>query len=132
VIVCGDIPWQQFVESVDRVVGDSVEHLREVCLWFDAVELGSFDQGVDRRGAVAAGIGTGEQLIFSAQGQFAFILPISVRKSRSTIAGIRIALVQRLRLCPTQADALAHFWQTERPNLAQTVLLSSAFQNTLE
>jgi hypothetical protein len=31
-----------------------------------AVELGGLDQGVDRRGAVAAGVGTGEQIVLAA------------------------------------------------------------------
>jgi hypothetical protein len=48
------------------VIGDAGQHVGEVVLRVAAVELGGLDQGVDRRGAVAAGVGTGEQIVLAA------------------------------------------------------------------
>ena len=56
----------------------------------ETVELGAFDQRVDRGGAAAAGIGAGKQVILTADGNRPVILPISGRRSRSIIAGTHI------------------------------------------
>jgi hypothetical protein len=48
------------------VIGDAGQHVGEVVLRVATVELGGLDQGVDRRGAVAAGVGTGEQIVLAA------------------------------------------------------------------
>jgi hypothetical protein len=53
----------------------------------EAVELGTFNQRIDRGGAAAAGIGAGKQIILAANGNRPFILPMSGRRSRSIIAG---------------------------------------------
>jgi hypothetical protein len=39
------------------VIGDAAEHFAQVGLGIEAVELGAFNKGVDRGGALAAGIG---------------------------------------------------------------------------
>ena len=52
------------------MIGDAGEQVGEVLLRVDAVELGGFDQGIER-GAFAAGIGAGEQVIFAADGDAA-------------------------------------------------------------
>jgi hypothetical protein len=71
------------------VIGDAAEHLAQVGFGIEAVELDAFNKGVDRGGALAAGIGAGEQIILPAEGNLADIMPISGRMSSSTIAGIR-------------------------------------------
>jgi hypothetical protein len=43
------------------VIGDAAEHLAQVGFGIEAVEFGAFNKGVDRGGALAAGIGAGEQ-----------------------------------------------------------------------
>jgi hypothetical protein len=53
------------------VVGDATEHVGEVMLRVDAVKLGGLDEGVHRRGASAAGVGTGEEVILAADGDAA-------------------------------------------------------------
>jgi hypothetical protein len=53
----------------------------------EAVELGTFNQRIDRGGAVAAGIGAGKQIILAANGNRPVILPISGRRSKSIIDG---------------------------------------------
>lgn len=71
------------------MVGDSSEHVGEVMLRVEAVELGAFNQRIDRGGAAAAGIGAGKQIIFTANGSRAVILPMSGRKLKSITAGTR-------------------------------------------
>ena len=73
-----------------RVVGDAGEHVGEIVLRVGPVELGGLDQGVDRGGAAAPGIGASEQVILAANRNRPVILPISGRRSRSIIAGTHI------------------------------------------
>jgi transposase len=46
-----------------RVIGDAGEHVGNVELRVEAIELGGFNQRVHRRGAPAAGVGAGEQIV---------------------------------------------------------------------
>ena len=34
------IPWQQFRDAVDRVIGDPPQHLAQIEFWIEPVELG--------------------------------------------------------------------------------------------
>jgi len=63
--VSSEVPGQQFVDAVDRVIGDAREHVAEVGFRIDAVQLGRADQAVDRGGAVAAGIGSSKQVVLA-------------------------------------------------------------------
>ena len=69
------------------MVCDAGEHVGKVMLRVEAVELGTFNQRIDRGGAAATGIGAGKQIIFTANGNRPVILPISGRRSRSITAG---------------------------------------------
>jgi two-component sensor histidine kinase len=61
-------PWQQFVETVDGVSVDHArEHVREVCVGFDAVEFTGFDQRTDDCPAFAAAITACEQVVLAAK-----------------------------------------------------------------
>ena len=68
------------------MIGDAGEDIAEVGFGIEAVELGGFDERVDRGGALAAGIGAGEQLILAAEGHHPFILPMSGRSWKSITA----------------------------------------------
>jgi hypothetical protein len=81
------VPGQEFGNSPGRVVRDADEHVGEVVLRIETVELGAFDQRVDRGGAAAAGIRASKQVILAANGNRPVILPISGRRSRSIITG---------------------------------------------
>ena len=65
------VPGQEFGDPPRRVVSDAGEQVGEIVLWIETVELGALDQGVDRSGAVAAGIGAGKQIILAANGDTA-------------------------------------------------------------
>ena len=77
------------MEPGGGMIGDAGEHVGEPGLRIDVVELGSFDQRVQRSGALAAAIGAGEQPGPAAEGNHAVILPISGKKLRSMTAGTR-------------------------------------------
>jgi hypothetical protein len=51
------------------MVGDAAEHVAQVCLGIEFVESGGLDEGVDGGGAMAAGVGTGEQPVLAVQGE---------------------------------------------------------------
>src|SRR5689334_11261063 len=51
------------------MIGDVGEQVGKILLRVETVELGALDQGVDRSGAAAAGIGASEQIIFSGLSQ---------------------------------------------------------------
>lgn len=52
--VQADVPGRQFGDALDRMVGDSLQHVAQIRLRIDPVQLGRSDQRVDGRGAVAA------------------------------------------------------------------------------
>ena len=53
------------------MVIDASQDIGEPGTWVDIIEFGGGDQGVDRRSALAAAVGTGEQPGFSADGDAA-------------------------------------------------------------
>ena len=63
------VPRQELVDPIDRVIGDASENVAQLRLGIKAVELGGFDQGVDGGGALAAGVGAGEEIILAAEGE---------------------------------------------------------------
>ena len=81
------VPGEQFVEPGLRRVRDAAEDIGEPGLRIDVVELGGADQRIDRRRAGAAAVRAGEQPRLPAQGDRAFILPISGGIASSTTAG---------------------------------------------
>ena len=65
------VPGQEFGNAPRRMVGDADEHVGEIVLRVETVELGTLDQGVDCSGAAASGIGAGKQIILAANGDTA-------------------------------------------------------------
>ena len=53
------------------MIGNAGEHVGDIVLRVESVELGALNQGVDRRGAASAGIGASEQIIFPPYGNTA-------------------------------------------------------------
>ena len=93
------VPGQEFGNAPRRVVSDADEQVGEVVLRIETVELGTFDQRVDRCGAAAAGIGTGKEVILAANGdaaQSAFGRIVVERQAPSSKQ--RTRAVQRARI----------------------------------
>src|SRR5512144_2512871 len=63
----GDVPRQQLVDAVDGMLGNAREHLAQVGLRIEPVELGRLHQTVDRRRSLAARVRTHEQVVASAK-----------------------------------------------------------------
>src|SRR6266404_142975 len=63
-----DVPGQKLFDTVDRMIRDSGEHIRQVGFRIDSVELRSSNQAVDRCGAFTADVGSREEIILSSQG----------------------------------------------------------------
>jgi hypothetical protein len=48
------VPGQEFGDTSGRMIGDAGEHVGDIVLRVETVELGGLDQGIDCRGAAAA------------------------------------------------------------------------------
>ena len=57
VLKCSDIPGQQLLDAVDRVIGDLFEHAAEVEFRIESVQLGCSQQRIDGSGTFSAGVG---------------------------------------------------------------------------
>jgi hypothetical protein len=65
------------------------QHVLEIGEGLDLVELGGGDEGADGCPSGAAAVGSGKQMVLAAERHLPFILPMSGRKLKSIIAGIR-------------------------------------------
>ena len=65
------MPGEEFVDAVDGMRGDAGEHVAQPGERVDAVQLAGLDQTIDGGGTLSAGIRTGEEPIFPAEGDAA-------------------------------------------------------------
>ena len=63
------VPGQQFVDAIDRMVGDACEDVAQICLRIASVQFCGFDERVHGGGPDAAGIGAGEQVVLARQSE---------------------------------------------------------------
>lgn len=84
------VPRQQFVEPIDLVIVNAVEHVGQIGLRIDAVHLGRLDYRHGTCQCLRAGVSASEEPIFSSDSNAPFILPMSAMKLRFFIAGILI------------------------------------------
>ena len=98
---CSVTPRQKLVEPGDLVVCNASKGIGEPCLRINAVQLGGFDQGISDGGRLAATLGADEEVIFAAEGQFPFILPMSGKFVAFTIDGMPISgwMLRSFALC---------------------------------
>src|ERR1700691_2326931 len=61
------MPRQQLLDPVDGVVCDTGEHLSQIRLRVQAIELGGADETVERGGPLASRIGACEEKIFTPE-----------------------------------------------------------------
>ncbi len=59
------IPWQEFVDAIDWIIGDHAQHMPEVGFRIYPVELDRPKQTIHRRCPTAASIGSKEQIVLS-------------------------------------------------------------------
>jgi len=82
----GSVPGQEFFDSMDWMVCNTREHVREVGFRIDTVQLCRANQAVHRGSALAAGIRSRKKIVLSAQSysrrlRSAALLSISSRPS---------------------------------------------------
>jgi hypothetical protein len=60
------VPGQESAELVDRMaLGHAVDHVTEIALWIEPVELGRLQYGVEDRSTLAARLGAEESRVVS-------------------------------------------------------------------
>jgi hypothetical protein len=57
----GQVPGQEFLDTVDWVIGDALQDMAKIEFGVEIVELGRAEQAVNGRRAFAAGIGSGKE-----------------------------------------------------------------------
>ena len=61
----GDVPWQQFFHTADRVIGNQGDDMPQIGFGIEAIELGRADQAIQAGSALPSGIRTGEEVVFA-------------------------------------------------------------------
>jgi len=61
----GEVPRQQFMDALDRMLSDTHQHLTQVVLGIEGIQLCRLGQRIDRGGAFAPGIRPGEQPVLA-------------------------------------------------------------------
>ena len=61
----GDVPGQEFFDAVDRMLGDRCQDRAQVEGRIESVQLGCSDKAIKRRGTLAAGISSHEEVILA-------------------------------------------------------------------
>src|SRR5262245_61367955 len=64
--VGGEVPGEELVYPVDRMLANARENFPQVCFGLEAVENGCADDGVERRSTLATSIGTGKKPMLPA------------------------------------------------------------------
>ena len=95
------VPWQQIVDAVDGVLGDTVDHGAEIVFRIEAVELGRTDERVDRSGPLSALIGPGEEIVLPAQGNN------TQRAFGAVVVHLQPAVVDVARECAPAGEGVA-------------------------
>jgi hypothetical protein len=75
------------------MVGNARENVAQISLGIKTSEFGGRDQRVDRGASFTTAATAEVQEVFTAERQFSFILPISGKKLKSIVVGIRCFVV---------------------------------------
>src|SRR3979409_846481 len=100
------VPGQEFVEPVDRVLGDTGQDVGQPGLRIDVVHFGRDDDAVHGSSALSAAIGPRKQPGLAAEGNRRVILPISGKKLRFTTGGMHSTAVRCGAITVRSAPAL--------------------------
>ena len=64
----GDVPWQQLLDALDRVLADASQHVAQVGFWIEAVQPRRSYQTIEDSGTASSSVRASEQVITSADG----------------------------------------------------------------
>ncbi|KVW62350.1 hypothetical protein WK99_14325 [Burkholderia ubonensis] len=98
------------------MISDVGQDVFQVSSRVDPVDLARPDHAIHRGGSLAPAVRADEQIIFASERKLAFILPISGKKLKSIIVGIR-CMVAALRF-ETSSNAAAAASCISKPALA--------------
>src|SRR5258708_34576862 len=59
----GEVPRQELLDTVDGMIGDVGQHMSQIGLRIEAVELGRTDEGVEDGGTFSSALGAGEGIV---------------------------------------------------------------------
>jgi hypothetical protein len=65
----GEVPRQQFMDPIDRMIGDPMQNLAQAILGIEHVQLCRSCRRMDRRGSLTAGVGSTEQPVLPLRGR---------------------------------------------------------------
>jgi hypothetical protein len=99
------------------MIGQPCKHVSEPGARIDIIELAGLNQRKDCCGATTAFVGPGEGPVAAADGNRPVILPISGRRSRSIIVGIRFMGSAFGGSTASGAAAASAFTSSRRPAL---------------
>src|SRR5260370_21302964 len=68
IVYGGEVPGEQFVDPVDRMVGDAGQNPAEIAFGIESVEFRRSDQRVDGRSAFATGVRATKKVVLSSEG----------------------------------------------------------------
>jgi hypothetical protein len=54
------MPWQELVDPLCRMIGETRQDIGKPCSWIDIVEFARLNQRIDSRGSLATGVRTRE------------------------------------------------------------------------
>ncbi len=63
----GEIPWQQFPQTIDWMIGDALEDVAQIEFRIESMELRGAEQAIDRSSAFAASVGSSKEIVFPTQ-----------------------------------------------------------------
>lgn len=62
-----NVPWQEFVDAIDRVIRNTFDGVVQIGLGIEAVQACCADQAIHRSGTFSARVRANEQVIATAQ-----------------------------------------------------------------
>ena len=132
-----NIPRQEFVDTVDRMVCNAPENVAQITLWIDPVEFATSNEAVHRRRALSTNIRSHKQVKclgddprkFDARGLRSFVMRRSQNRGHRLVKRCTTALRMFLRflttggLCPVELEAsipvIAHWGLASLPRYLQ-------------
>ena len=99
---CGsDVPGQQFLDAIDRMVGDRRQDRAQVECRIEAIQFGGSDEAVERCSSMAAGVGTHKEVVFPAD-RDGTQCPF-----RGVVVDLQLSVVQVARECAPVRERIA-------------------------
>jgi hypothetical protein len=79
-LICGDVPWQQFVDAINRMIGNAAEHVAQIGARFDIVQFAGRDERIHCRRSITAAVRPSEEEISATDGNtakriFSYVMP---------------------------------------------------------